>query len=479
MVTLKIHTVDFPQPLQTTGASGAPKNPNNLKPEELRGVIHVFWKLSHTSTGISLANPSARSTVLYVVAVPNYLFPDDFLLFCESSYLPHFLKILFFINDGVEDRYSVLIRLENQLSADGFYLNFNGKKFKPSEVEVCHVYFAQSVMYTMSAEIATTPPPEFAELPTCPVCLERLDYDTSGIQSTLCDHSFQCSCVLKWTYLSCPVCRLCQQDEKPACSVCGTLNNLWVCLICGFVGCGRYEKGHASGHGSNKQHRFSLEVEKQQIWDYVGDKYVHRLNQSKVDGKSVMKSSHCSSVGECDTCGCDGGAELDGALFDSKVEAIVDEYNHLLAGQLEIQRKHYESLLAKAKSRKESSIAKAVEKAIFSRTHDLQDKLESYEEGKKAVADRNRKLMKKQELQQKKFKAIEEREGLSLKSKEEKVTDLQEQIRDLKFFVEAQRTVANTKDSDSIKGGTVLPVESNLSSSSNRKRQTKPGRRRK
>lgn len=34
----------------------------------------------------------------------------------------------------MEDRYSVLIRLVNQLTADGFYCNFNGKRFKPSEV---------------------------------------------------------------------------------------------------------------------------------------------------------------------------------------------------------------------------------------------------------------------------------------------------------------------------------------------------------
>lgn len=34
---------------------------------------------------------------------------------------------------------------------------------------------------------------------------ERLDPDTSGIISTFCDHSFQCSCTSKWTYLSCTV----------------------------------------------------------------------------------------------------------------------------------------------------------------------------------------------------------------------------------------------------------------------------------
>lgn len=96
----------------------------------------------------------------------------------------------------MEDRYSVLIRLRNQLDADAFYCSFNGKKFRPSEViypiqmeyldtefcfyirefqaEVCHIYFSQSVEYTESALIATTPPPGFTELPTCPICLGEL-----------------------------------------------------------------------------------------------------------------------------------------------------------------------------------------------------------------------------------------------------------------------------------------------------------------
>ncbi|KAL7166066.1 hypothetical protein ACSBR2_036855 [Camellia fascicularis] len=37
------------------------------------------------------------------------------------------------LNDGMEDRYSVLITLANQLTADGFYCNFNGKRFRSSE----------------------------------------------------------------------------------------------------------------------------------------------------------------------------------------------------------------------------------------------------------------------------------------------------------------------------------------------------------
>lgn len=111
-------------------------------------------------------------------------------------------------------------------------------------------------------------------------------------------------------------------------------------MICGFVGCGRYKEGHAIRHWKDTQHCYSLDFRTQQIWDYVGDNYVHRLNQdqSRIDGKSEMHV-HCMSLeGECDTCECSEDLEVNGAFFNSKVEAIVDEYNRLLTSQLETQR---------------------------------------------------------------------------------------------------------------------------------------------
>lgn len=38
-------------------------------------------------------------------------------------------------DDGVEDRYSVLVEFEDQKSADGFYLDLNGWRFSSSEVD--------------------------------------------------------------------------------------------------------------------------------------------------------------------------------------------------------------------------------------------------------------------------------------------------------------------------------------------------------
>ncbi|KDP30261.1 hypothetical protein JCGZ_17043 [Jatropha curcas] len=483
MFILRVHSVDTDHPLaleetafSTVSAATTQSNAiPNPKYGERRGVVHLYRHASQSS----LPNPSSRSTSLFVVAVPNYLSADDFIRFCES-HIDNVHELLFIRNDAMEDRYSVLIKLNDQLTADGFYSNFNGKRFSPAEAEVCHILFVLSVDYAEVAEIASSPPQGFTELPTCPICLERLDADTSGILSTLCDHSFQCSCTSKWTYLSCQVCRLCQQqDDIPACSVCGTFENLWVCLICGFVGCGRYKEQHAIRHWKDTQHCYSLDLSTQQMWDYVGDNYVHRLNQSKADGKLVDMNSRCSPFEEdCGTCGCSDDSGISGALFSSKVETIVDEYNRLLATQLEAQRQYYESLIAEAKSKREGSVLEAVEKAVSSTMHDIQIKLEKCEQEKDAVADVNRDLIKNQEIWRKKVKEVEERETSLLCSMDEKILDLEEQIRDLTVCIEAQKTLNNMTDTNDIRGGTLLPVPSKQLSSANNKRHTKLGRKR-
>lgn len=483
MFSLKIHSVDASHPLfgladrssVFTGTTASSSNPN-FDLNERRGVIHLFRSVSRQPT-TSLPKPTCCSTILFVVAVPNYLSSDDFLRFC-GSYVEHISELVIIRNDALEDRYSVLIKFVNQLKADGFYCDFNGKRFSSTEAEVCHVLFTYSVECTEFAELASAPPAGFTELPTCPVCLERLDQDTSGILSALCDHSFQCSCISKWTYLSCQVCRLCQQkDEKPSCSVCGTSENLWVCLICGFLGCGRYKEGHAIRHWKDTQHCYSLDLEAQRVWDYVGDIYVHRLNHSKGDCKLVTNmSSRCISTdGDC---GYTEDSGISGALYNSKVEAIVDEYNRLLATQLDTQRQYYESLLAEAKAKREVLISEAVEKTVNSKLLDLQITLEKCTEATKAVAATNQNLMRNQEAWRKKIKEIEEREVLALRSKDEKILDLEEQIRDLKVYVEAQKTFNQMADSAEIKGGTILPVPPAQSTTSNSKKHTKSGRRR-
>lgn len=67
------------------------------------------------------------------------------------------------------------------------------------------------------------------ELPSCPVCLERMDESVDGILTILCNHTFHSSCLVKWGDTSCPICRYAQTPEPLAdshCMECGKHNSL-------------------------------------------------------------------------------------------------------------------------------------------------------------------------------------------------------------------------------------------------------------
>jgi len=83
----------------------SPSNPNaGSKFSQRRGVAHLFRSASLSS----LPNPSSRSTVLFVVSVPNYLSFHDFIRFCGAWIdtvsellfiryaLPQLLTVLFY-----------------------------------------------------------------------------------------------------------------------------------------------------------------------------------------------------------------------------------------------------------------------------------------------------------------------------------------------------------------------------------------------
>ncbi|XP_062185453.1 BRAP2 RING ZnF UBP domain-containing protein 1-like isoform X1 [Phragmites australis] len=488
-------------PLELPGATSA-AHARNPSIHHTRGVLHLY-RLSPTTSSSSYASavvatssssssgptapqpasdsllPPWRGTRLLVLAVPTHVSPDDFVRFC-GPYVERATDIRFIRDDGVEDRYSVLVEFEDQKSADGFYLDLNGWRFSSLEGEVCHVLFIFSVQYTPSTEIATTPPIGSTELPTCPVCIERLDQDISGILATTCDHSFQCSCVSVWVNSSCPVCQFCQkQSENSTCSVCQTTGNLWICVICGFVGCGRYKEGHAKQHWKDTQHCYSLDLETQRVWDYVGDSYVHRLNQSKSDAKHAKFKSKCKYSGDdCVNCSCNDDSDMGGAMFSSKAETIVDEYNRLLASQLETQREYYEALLSEAKREREQHVSEAVDKAVNDKLQEIQLKLENLIVEKKKVADMNEKLTRNQDVWRETLKDIEEREKAQLMSKDETIRDLEEQIKDFKFSIKLQKSIEKSTHADGLKGGTLVPLPMVSDSEGKGKRSSRTSKRR-
>ncbi|KRT81790.1 zinc finger protein, partial [Oryctes borbonicus] len=179
------------------------------------------------------------------------------------------------------------------------------------------------------------PPPGHTELPTCPVCLERMDESIDGVLTILCNHAFHASCLEQWGDSTCPVCRCVQspeQAENSECDRCGksgpSPDALWICLICGHVGCGRYQGGHAHSHYRESGHCYALQLGSHRVWDYKGDNFVHRLLQNKGDGKLVPSEGPPS--------------ESDGT--QEKVDSVQLEFTYLLTSQLEEQRLYFEVL---------------------------------------------------------------------------------------------------------------------------------------
>lgn len=166
---------------------------------------------------------------------------------------------------------------------------------------------------------------------------------------------------------SCPVCRYSQTlrsshpsssssnhpipfaapatDSISTCSVCSSTTNLWICLICGNIGCGRYGRAHAHEHYVSTTHLYALELETQRVWDYAGDGYVHRLIQNKADGKLVELPSAAASMGTSPHDGGIGPGPSD-TLTAEKIEAIGIEYSYLLTSQLDSQRAYYDDQAA-------------------------------------------------------------------------------------------------------------------------------------
>lgn len=291
-------------------------------------------------------------------------------------------------------------------------------------------------------------------------------------------------------------------DEPSCCAVCETQQDLWVCLVCASVGCGRYKQGHAQRHFSETGHLYSLELETQRVWDYAGDGYVHRLIQNKADGKlvelpsassatatpertrtlpasasyaSAMSTSGTKHSGppadfgsrdrprlsssdsqthhdEADT----GRAAGSSRPADEKLEAIGMEYSYLLTSQLESQRHFYEDKLDQFQAQLTSlsgELAALTHKS--QRIDELSQRTATLERDNEMLHREKDKSDKKAEratelartLQRDLHSEREMSKGLMEKLERTKeseaglrtqVADLQEQVSDLMFFVQAR-----------------------------------------
>jgi len=357
-------------------------------------------------------------------------------------------------------------------------------------------------------------PQALFQLPTCVVCLERMDCAITGLVTTACNHSFHRRCLAKWEDSTCPVCRFTlseEEDASPACMACGSRSDLWMCLICGHVGCGRYNACHALDHFSTSGHAYALEVSTQRVWDYAGDGFVHRLIQNRSDGKLVelpdpRRALPHSALDEPSAGGGPGGGGLvsgdaagdtsamhrsrQGPATDvapdeavsEKMTGLAFEYNTLLTSQLEVQRQYFETRLEdvvlEAASQSEQLGRQLVEAQaqVAGLADSLKQQKHETELAKKraAVATNTAKALQEEvSLLRELNNAMETNQeqwhskmlqnsalaNASQSKQQAEIEDLKAQVRDLMFSLEARAKIDASPDAAELREGVTLVTE--------------------
>lgn len=318
--------------------------------------------------------------------------------------------------------------------------------------------------------------------------------ETTGLLTIICQHVFHCTCLQKWKGSGCPVCRYTlddfarrsqvgPEDGQGECSVCHSDLNLWICLICGNIGCGRYDEAHAFAHFKDTSHTFAMDLSTQRVWDYVSDAYVHRIIQSKGDGKLVELPAADNSALD--------PPDWTDAVPREKLENMSVEYTHLLTSQLESQRAYFEEIVERAvdKASKASAAASAALEAAEKADRKLQDLRSRYDELAKdnvpglekeknraeRRADKFETMARKMEKEWHEERAMNENlvKRVELLSEEVKTlkasnADLAEQNRDLTFFISGSEKLKDQGD-DILEGTVSVPESSKRKGKGRRK----------
>ena len=137
------------------------------------------------------ARPRDRTSVVCVIGVPSAMSVADFCRFAAGA--ADSLRSTRVVaparaRDGEVTRssYDALLEFEDRDAADVFVDNYHGRRLMSGRAETCVALYVASVEFedgdgsrTISASDART------EVPTCPVCLDRLDAEVSGIVNSM------------------------------------------------------------------------------------------------------------------------------------------------------------------------------------------------------------------------------------------------------------------------------------------------------
>ena len=372
------------------------KESNNLY-EFIDGRIELYKLISDN---LSLTNtietfrflPINRTKSLLLINLPEDVSIDFFINYIGGE-IEKIHNIIIITEPKTKFR-SLIINFYEQDMADNFYYNYKVRSIKENKSEFLYYVFLRNIIYSTEEkskiniiEINTNNKQEkkekkdeykLSQIPTCPLCLEKIETSNSGIETVL--DNFPCE---RWTNYKnlCNVCNKLSPSVIPLlkCEKCNIKTSLWCCLICGNIGCNRYQNGHAVTHFKETNHNYSLELESQRIWDYTLDKWVHRLilrqNSTPINVDEEAKEEK----------------QLTEQEFYIRMESIISEYNKVLSSQLEMQRKYYSKEMDNLEEK-----YSAKNKEIKNKYNDLKEKIEEKKKkinsNNKFIKDCNKKL---------------------------------------------------------------------------------------
>ncbi|KAH9638770.1 hypothetical protein HF086_002010 [Spodoptera exigua] len=371
--------------------------------EVTKGVLHLYKE--------NEMKEAEEAKTLCLLSVPGALGAPDLLAFaaaCQQD-IAH-VRVL---RDGSPDHYMALFTFRTSDAAREFHETFDGVPYSSLEPNaLCHMAWVSRVEWARDG----TPPPSHTELPTCPVCLERMDESVAGVLSVQCAHAFHAECLVRWRDARCPVCR-CAQTPEP--------RGQAVCFQC-------ERAALAAKHFLASNHTYALQLGSNRVWDYAV--------QNKADGKLVAAEGGFTS--EDSAC---GGEKLDSAQL---------EFTYILTQQLDSQRMFYEEKMNKL----EAEHISECEKLRF-RATEAEASSSKLSEQVATLTKENKNLERKLQQVTNKLSVLQnelsEERGLAAalansqaewqaraKLKEEtfvkEVSELKEQLRDMMFFVEAR-----------------------------------------
>ncbi|CAN0035496.1 unnamed protein product [Ectocarpus sp. 12 AP-2014] len=328
--------------------------------------------------------------------------------------------------------------------------------------------------------------------------------------------------VTMWKGSNCRVCRslnvaLNGAPGELCCETCRIAHNLWICMVCGHIGCGRYTGEHASRHFRLSSHTYSLELSTGRVWDYIGDCYAHRALRGHLapshdragrhghgqrgDGARWGRDSSGGARGaEGGAAGGGGGGRGEGGRdgsppmysearpnayggFDDhrdasslKMAVVSREYEALVARQLQEQQRYFEDLIATAvavdaeanapveevltdEERAEVGRLREAIDELSGKYEGILDSLRTDEETARRVRSENRGLVSEQRSQKREEGRLAEEARQTRRQCEQQMSELEGQMQDLLFFLKTQEKVKSSPRRQEIVGGSVVMEE--------------------